>query len=786
MASYETDEALTKSDLHDLEKPIEVPETPDPNTSDLPFYVCEFVEKEVGNDFKSLWKVSSLIDKIAEEKKHLEEQVLTVSSEAPKRIQAALNNAENTQSALAALVKREGVVSEAITKHLEDAAPWMDDLGVLTDQINEVERHLSYLKWISQIEELSDNIQQHLMTNNVAEAASTLVSMTEQAIKLQESSCIHLLKFITSTVQFWHKILKDKLTSDFEEVLSQLRWPFIGPHQPLTPVSSSTSGSVTDIYASLEMLFSQLLKLQISDELISKPKQVPEKYSLPASPPIILPIQIMLSPLQKRFRYHFSGNRQTNVLSKPEWYLTQVLMWIANHTKFLNEKIQPILKSSRSTVNAKMEFTRGLVLLVLEKLSIDIPCLLYDDVLFCHLVDEVLLFQRELHTAHGYLSNLPNCMHILSEDTFFQRWLTVERKLALEKMDSMLSSEAAWSSQYKDISDVDEMKFPDCAETFMTLLLVITDRYKNLPAAEKKLKFLELQKDLVDDFRIRLTQVMKEENRTLLSFKYCAILNAVNYIATVLGDWADNIFFLQLQQAALEVCTDGNSSSKLQLGQLASMEISVFDDMINLLERLKNDMLSRQVEHVFREVKEGAKMYKKERWLSLPAQSEQAVMSLSSSACPMLLTLRDRLLQLEQQLCHTLFKSVWQMLAEKLDLFIYQDVILANHFNEGGAAQLQFDMSRNLFPLFSHYCKRPENYFKHVKEACIILNLSVGSALLLKDVLQSAAQGMDKTAPNDQVPSSTAALNELGVYKLAPQDVEILFSLRTNWPNTGK
>lgn len=50
------------------------------------------------------------------------------------------------------------------------------------------------------------------MTNNVAEAASTLVSMTEQAIKLQDSSCFHLLKFITSTVQFWHKILKDKLT----------------------------------------------------------------------------------------------------------------------------------------------------------------------------------------------------------------------------------------------------------------------------------------------------------------------------------------------------------------------------------------------------------------------------------------------------------------------------------------------------------------------------------------------------------------------------------------------
>ncbi|XP_040199454.1 RAD50-interacting protein 1 [Rana temporaria] len=786
MSSCESENQASNSDNGDPEG-ISSCDKSDPYTCDLPYYVCEFVDKEVGNDFKSLRKVAALVETISGETKHLEEQVLTVSSEAPKRIQAALNNAEDTKSFLAALLERETSMSQSINEHLMEAAPWMEDLGALIQQIGEVERHLAYLKWISQIEELSDNIQQHLMTNNVSEATNTMVSMAELAIKLQDSSCTHLIKFICSTVQFWHKILKDKLTSDFEEVLNQLHWPFVSPHQSPTPVSpSSSSVGANEVYSNLQTLFTQLFKLQVSDELLTKPKQMPDKFSLPSSPPIILPMQIMLAPLQKRFRYHFTGNRQTNLLSKPEWYLTQVLMWISNHTKFLHDKIQPILIKANSSVNAKMEFTRGLVMLVLEKLSADIPCLLYDDVLYCHLVDEVLLFQRELHSAHGYLSSLPNCMHILSEDTFFQRWLTVERKLALEKMDSMLSSEAAWASQYKDISDVDEMKFPDCAETFMTLLLVITDRYKNLPTEEKKLKFLELQKELVDDFRIRLTQVMKEESRALLDPKYCAILNAVNYIASVLADWADNVFFLQLQQAALEVCTDIHSSSKLQLGQLASMEISVFDDMINLLERLKNDMLSRQVEHVFREVKEAAKMYKKERWLSLPSQSEQAVMSLSSTACPMLLALRDRLLQLEQQLCHTLFKTVWQMLAEKLDLFIYQDIILANHFNEGGAAQLQFDMFRNLFPLFSHYCKRPENYFKHVKEACIILNLGIGPALLLRDVLQSAAHNGDSTDINSKVPSATAALNELGIYKLAPQDVEILFNLRTNWPNTGK
>lgn len=36
----------------------------------------------------------------------------------------------------------------------------------------------------------------------------------------------------------------------------------------------------------------------------------------PGSAPICLPIQIMLVPLTKRFRYHFYGNRQTNSPSK--------------------------------------------------------------------------------------------------------------------------------------------------------------------------------------------------------------------------------------------------------------------------------------------------------------------------------------------------------------------------------------------------------------------------------------------------------------------------------------
>lgn len=48
--------------------------------------------------------------------------------------------------------------------------------------------------------------------------------------------------------------------------------------------------------------------------------------------------------------------------------------------------------------------------------------------------------------------------------------------VAGEKMDNMLSSPTAWQSQYKNIEDIDEMKVPECGESFITLMSTITGK----------------------------------------------------------------------------------------------------------------------------------------------------------------------------------------------------------------------------------------------------------------------------------------------------------------------
>ncbi|KAL0967195.1 hypothetical protein UPYG_G00249030 [Umbra pygmaea] len=746
----------------------------------VPEYVIDLIENEIGGDLMSLKKVKGVLEKLTAENKLLEEQVLTVSSSVTLRVSAALSAAEESRVSLKSLLQREMALSNTLIQHLQGAQPWADSLGQILGQLDTTERHMKYLQCVARIDELSDTIQQCLMTNSVWEAVVAVDSMAKLDVGLQRSGCSHLQAFLRETLRFWHKILKDRLAGDFEDLLTQLHWPFLSP----PTMSLSPPANAQELQSQLELLVSQLLSLQTSDDLISEKPLSASCTASPGTTPLSLPIQIMLLPLSKRFRYHFTGNRQTNSLNKPEWFLTQVLMWMGNSSKFMEEKIQPILERNGANVQAKVELCRGLLSLAQEKLALDASRLLYDDTVFCHLVDEILQFERELRSTHSYPSSLPGALHVLLQDAVLQKWLTVERKMAIEKVDAMLSAEGAWRSQYRDISDMDELKAPDCAETFMTLLLVITERYRALPCPRAQLRFLSLQRELVDDFRIRLTQVMKEESRNPLGAKYCAILNAVNYISTVLADWGDNVFFLQLQQSAVALGDDEllGPLGITEIGRLASLDGSLFEGILGLLERLRADMLGRLLEALMRDVREKAQPYCKDRWLSLPSQCDQATMSLSSSACPLMLCVRDHLLQLQQTLCQPLFQMAWHGLADRLDMFLYQDVILYNHFNEGGAAQLQFDMSRNLFPLFGQYCKRPENFFKHVKEACIILSLSVGSALLLRDVLKQAQEDSEPETPEGQRPNPVSALNELGVFRLAPGDVLILLNLRASWP----
>ena len=255
-------------------------------------------------------------------------------------------------------------------------------------------------------------------------------------------------------------------------------------------------------------------------------------------------IEELLNPLQKRFAYHFSGNRPTNRRDKPEWYLRQILQWIGDHIKFIETYIQPVYGGG----DALLEFSRGLVQLAVEKLIKESALILADDAVLAHTIGEVLSFETDLRSSYDYPSSQPSPLLILTQPHFFSRWIDLEKAFAVDKMDVLLSSEKTWScvGGYDGTEEDDGVRLTHCAEGFLQMLLAITDRYKTLPQPGHRLQFLDLQLDLLDEFRIRLLQLARQDAFLDLqalaknsSNNICAILNTVSAVVNVLTDWSD-------------------------------------------------------------------------------------------------------------------------------------------------------------------------------------------------------------------------------------------------------
>ncbi|XP_071948017.1 RAD50-interacting protein 1-like [Antedon mediterranea] len=671
---------------------------------------------------------------------------------------------------------------------------------------------MQYMKWLALIQQLSSDIQGSLLVNStpyqfhsvkvqqsisagaMPSAIKHFVALVEISKLLQDSKCCNLVEFVNSTILFWYNILKEKLSGEFEEVATAVGWPFIANKVASLPQPTATK---EDFQSRLDTLFTLLLKLQLPEDLELESKPPSSSSSLAGQKPISLPIELLLKPLIKRFKFHFSGKKQTNNLERPEFYFSQILAWLRDHADFLDNEIQPILdREEMSHVSARMEFCRGLIEVLVSKAESDVQELIFDDQLLSHFIDELLAFETELHVTHSYPPWQPSCINVLTRADCFQRWLAIERNFAVEKIDALLSDPDAWRCQYKDINDGDDLKVPQCAESFVTLLSVITDRYKTVPFPTNQLQFLVLQLDLLDDFRVRLLQVAKQEAYNPLSNVYCAIINSVNYVIRVLEDWSDQLFFLQLQyhhaedenMAAFNQALESSSanidinllSKGLDGEELDAMQSAVFDDIIELYKHMQQDMCRKINTCIFNQLHSKAKLYLKEKWFSLPSVKDLAAQSVTFSACEMLLFVKDNLHLLQEQLCLSLFKICWRLMAEGINKFLYEEMILCNQFNEGGAAQLQFDMARSLFPLFGAYTQRPENYFKEIKEACLLLNLKAGTAILLRDLLFKHLH--DNQNEQASQTSTETALHDVGVYRLKKEAAERILNLRTDWP----
>ena len=101
-------------------------------------------------------------------------------------------------------------------------------------------------------------------------------------------------------------------------------------------------------------------------------------------------------------------------------------------------------------------------------------------------------------------------------------------------MDLLLQEESPWI--FIDSNNIEDLKIPKCADQFIRLLDSIKDRYCALTQPGHQIQFLTLQLELIDNFRLRLVQLYSSG-----SVDITKIINAINYINSVLKEWGENV-----------------------------------------------------------------------------------------------------------------------------------------------------------------------------------------------------------------------------------------------------
>ena len=124
------------------------------------------------------------------------------------------------------------------------------------------------------------------------------------------------------------------------------------------------------------------------------------------------------------------------------------------------------------------------------------------------------------------------------------------------------------------------------------------------------------------------------------------------------------------------------------------------------------------------------------------------------------------------------FHHVYRSLAETsqsnqpVSIWRIDTPIVQCQFNDGGAAQLCYDIQSNLIPLFSQMTSRPESYFRELKDSCTLLRLPKPITTLLLDTLALAVQddGNASVKCARALSNGKLAFKDQGIKKLSVED----------------
>lgn len=570
----------------------------------------------------------------------------------------------------------------------------------------------------------------------------SLVASLQPLQEIAEGAAPHLVDHVTGTSNALRDRITKHFSEDFEKTLKKLYWPKAEISVP------------PGLQQEWEKNIGRLLDLQRPE--LEAGENANRNNFKKDSPSPLLPLEVMVRPLELRFQYHFSGDRPTNRLDKPEYFLSHILDLLSTYSAFFQTHLQPLLLSHFRTselafvpayIDATSAFITALLPLLQRKLTNLLPQVASQPNLFSNLIHEVILFDATLVTEWNYTPLTPSTPYrglshyILNTLSYYDRWLAVERDFALSRYDSIIQSADAFTLDYDTYPT--STKPTHAAIRVNDLLETITDRYRPLSSFSQRLKFItDVQLDIFDAFYRRLhggleayltqtstlsravTGITAADRADLAGIKgierLCRIYGSAEYLERKMQDWSDDVFFVDMWeewqyrlQSRIPIGANLNMKDVVAKTSAAAnaaddeVQGALFDETAAAYRRLRVRSENVLVEALTSAVRDALRPYARiNPWASLSSASAGAEAAAAAALTAELdapMTLADEYLAfLSKALGPAPLRRVARAMALSLQAYLWDHVVLRYRFSTGGARQLDTDF-RALCAVFDRW-----------------------------------------------------------------------------------
>ncbi|KAF2142191.1 uncharacterized protein K452DRAFT_227484 [Aplosporella prunicola CBS 121167] len=680
-----------------------------------------------------LESLDSLLSNIRTQHGLLKQQLEQADKDAHDARQAAQEHAaaltaqnDRFQAAQADIDRRLTIIAQSETS--DDAVRKFEkSMGKL--QTLEIAAH--YTQKLREVDQLSNEADSQLSVSSEAALASyrQLKQLDASLGPLQdaaEGAAPHLIDHISRTTQHVRGQLKDAFSADLEAVLKKVDWP----KRPET----TFMGSLQEQWAKS---VGNLLELQ-KPELDAAENTAAQT---PRSPLILLPLEVLVQPLEMRFRYHFEGDKPTNRLDKPEYFLSHIVDLLSSYNGFMVDNLQPVLLDHfRGTdlafnpvyIDAVSAMITALLPMVRTKIISTLPLISGQPQLLSHLMHEIMNFDTKLRDDWGYDGGKGSegwkglAWEVLVQQDWFGRWLQVEKDFALSRYQSIIDTPESGELDFDSV-DPSATKPTKAAIRVNDLLETITDRYRPLSSFSQKLSFLiDVQISIFDRFHERLHSsleayltmtssvgravqgISREEQASLQGVagldRLCRVYGSADYLERAMRDWSDDLFFLELWEELQDRARRRTSSTlagPLKIADVAQRTSNaigsdddntgaLFDETAGAYNRLRVRSESIIVDVLTDNIRDALKPYRSiNPWSTLTTQTSHAI---SPELEPLLTYLTTSLAFLAKALGRSPLRRIARHACQGLQAALWSDILLRHSFSTAGATQLGVDV----------------------------------------------------------------------------------------------